>query len=201
MYQLSPDKGAEVNAALDAEIDQLFKEAKSAGTPPPREALAADALHALITRGPRKPTGITLVMDADAAAQGFTAPGQRCEIPGVGPIPVTLGRKMLAGASVRTLPKDPALLPEYSSDARDYPAWMLDWLRQRYPTCGQPGCDTDAFLQTDHVVALADGGTTTIYNLWRLCWYHHHLKTNKGWKAVGEPHGWKLVPPDDRGPP
>jgi 5-methylcytosine-specific restriction endonuclease McrA len=77
---------------------------------------------------------------------------------------------------------------------------MADWLAQRYPVCGQPGCDRDAHLYIDHVVGLAEGGTTNIYNLWRLCWYHHDLKTTKGWTVEGEPHDWKLVPPD-RGPP
>jgi HNH endonuclease len=202
MWRMAPDKGAETNAALDAEIDLLFKEARAAGCDAPsREAIAADALHALVTRGPRKPTGITLVMDAEVTEQGYAKPGQRCEIPGIGPIPVTLARRMLAGASVRALPSDPALLPEYESSERKYPAWMLDWLKVRYPVCGQPGCDRDAHLQNDHVVALADGGTTTIWNLWRLCWYHHDLKTNHGWTVTGEPHNWKLVPPDGRDPP
>jgi hypothetical protein len=203
MYKLSPDKGAELHAAIDAEVQALLKEAKAAGGEPPSlEALAADALHALVLRGPRKPVGINLVMDAAAAQQGFTTPGQRCEIPGVGPIPVTLAKKMLAGgASVRSLPADPALLPDYECDERKYPAWMTDWLAQRYPTCGQPGCDRDAHLYIDHVVGLAEGGTTNIYNLWRLCWYHHDLKTTKGWTIQGEPHDWELVPPDGRDPP
>jgi hypothetical protein len=202
MWRMAPGKGAETDAALAAEIDVLMKEARAAGCDvPSREAIAADALHALVTRGPRKPVGITLVIDADVAEQGYAKPGQRCEIPGIGPIPVTLARRMLAGGSVRTLPNDPALLPEYESTERSYPAWMLDWLKVRYPVCGQPGCDRDAHLQNDHVVALADGGTTTIWNLWRLCWHHHDLKTNRGWTVVGEPHSWELVPPTGPDPP
>ena len=196
IYKLSPDKGAEVNAAIDAEVQALLKDAKASGETPSLEALAADALHALVLRGPRRPVGINLVMDAEAAKQGFTSPGQRCEIPGIGLIPVAIGRKLLAGgASVRALPADPALLPEYECDQRRYPAWMTDWLNQRYPNCGQPGCDRDAHLYIDHVVGLAEGGTTNIYNLWRLCWYHHDLKTTKGWMVQGEPHDWELVPP------
>jgi hypothetical protein len=203
MYKLSPDKGAELNAAIDAEVQALLKEAKATGDETPSlEALAADALHSLVLRGPRKAVGINLVLDAAAGQQGFTTPGQRCEIPGVGPIPVTLAKQMLAGgASVRALPTDPALLPDYECAERRYPAWMTDWLNQRYPTCGQPGCDRDAHLYIDHVVGLAEGGTTNIYNLWRLCWHHHDLKTTKGWTVQGEPHDWELVPPDGRDPP
>ena len=72
----------------------------------------------------------------------------------------------------------------------------------RYPTCGVRGCANDRFLQTDHVVALADGGLTEDGNLWRLCTFHHDKKTYAGWKVVGTTHNWNLVPPDnDPDPP
>jgi len=201
-WRTAPDKGAEINAALDAEIELLYKEARAAGrTPDPRDALAADALHALITRGPRKATSASLIVDGTVQEDGKVAIGSRCEIVGVGPIPVTIARAMLADAKVRAVPLDGALLPEYVADNRYYPQWMRDWLDQSYTVCGQPGCDADFRLQYDHVVAIEDGGRTEIDNLWRLCWHHHDLKTNHGWKAVGTPHDWKLVPPDDPDPP
>jgi hypothetical protein len=201
MWRLSPDKGAEVNAAIDAEIDLIFRAARAAGTCEPREAYAADALHALIMRGPRKATGATLVMDARAAEAGFASRGQRCEIPGVGPIPVTIAKQMLASAKVREVPADPALLPDYSTDRRYYPPWLLAWLEQQYPVCGVPGCDVDSHLEIDHVIPREEGGRTEQNNLWRICWHHHRLKTNQHWKVTGTPHNWDLVPPDDRGPP
>jgi len=201
-WRLEPDKGAELNAALDAEIELLYREARAAGaTPDARDALAADALHALITRGPRKATSASLVVDGKLQEDGTIAIGSRCEIVGVGPIPVTIARSMLADAKVRAVPREMSLLPEFTTDGRYYPQWMRDWLDQNYSVCGQPGCDADFRLQYDHVVALEDGGLTNIDNLWRLCWHHHDLKTNRGWKVVGEPHSWKLVPPDSPDPP
>ena len=47
----------------------------------------------------------------------------------------------------------------------------------------------------------SNNGARRLDNLWRLCPYCHDLKTNRGWKVEGTPHNWKLVPPDDRGPP
>jgi hypothetical protein len=93
MYRLEPDTGSEVNAALDAEIDLIFGEARAAGVErESREAYAADALHALITRGPRKATSATLIIDEAPARNGYARRGERCEIPGIGQIPVTIVR-------------------------------------------------------------------------------------------------------------
>jgi hypothetical protein len=195
MWRLSPDKGAEVIAALDAETDLLFRAARAGGTHEAREAYAADALHALITRGPRKATGATLVMDGGIAEAGFASRGQRCEIPGIGPIPVTLAKQMLETAKVRAVPADPAQLPEYATDRRYYPPWLVAWLEQQYPVCGVPGCDADFHLEIDHVVPKVEGGRTEPNNLWRICWYHHRLKTSQNWKVTGTPHNWDLVPP------
>jgi HNH endonuclease len=197
IWRLAPDKGAEVNAALDAEIDLIFAEARAnGGDRESREAYAADALHALITRGPRKATGASLIVDEAPVRNGYARRGERCEIPGIGQIPVTIARRMLADAKVREIPRDGALLPDHSTDKRYYPPWMTAWLDQRYPVCGQPGCDADFQLENDHVVALEDGGRTELANLWRLCKHHHRLKHDRGWKVVGEPHDWRLVPPD-----
>jgi hypothetical protein len=174
MWRLTPDKGSEVNAALDAEIDLIFAEARAhGGDREARDAYAADALHALITRGPRKATSATLIIDEAPARNGYARRGERCEIPGIGQIPVTIARRMLADAKVREIPRDGALLPDHSSDKRSYPAWMTTWLDQQYPVCGQPDCDADFHLQTDHVIVLEDGGLT--------------------------PHNWRLVPPDGGG--
>ena len=104
MWRFAPDKGAEVNAALDAEIDLIIREARAAGGTESRDAYAADALHALVTRGPRKATSATLICDESPIERGYARRGERCEIPGIGPIPVTIARAMLADAKVRAIP-------------------------------------------------------------------------------------------------
>jgi hypothetical protein len=187
MYRLAPDKGAELNAALDAETDLLFREARAEGRREKREAYAADALHALITRGPRKPTSATLVIDETS---------QRCELVGVGPIPVTTAQAMLTDAKIRVLPKNGQALPEHSSESRHIPPWLKAWLDATYPVCAALGCNVAYGLEYDHVVAKADGGLTEQENLWRLCRHHHRLKHEAGWRVVGTSHDWDLGPPD-----
>lgn len=201
IWRLAPDKGAAVKAALDAEADLIFREARRDGREESREAYAADAFHALMTRGPRKATAATLVIDETVPERGYALPGERCEITGIGLIPVTIAKAMLEDAKVRAVPRTGSELPEYSSDSRYYPPWLIAWLDARYPVCGAQGCDADFRLQYDHVVALADGGRTERDNLWRLCPHHHDLKTNHDWRITGTIHNWDLVPPDAPDPP
>ena len=57
-------------------------------------------------------------------------------------------------------------------------------------------------LEIDHKdTDYAKGGETRIDNLARLCPYHHHQKTYRGWRLEGGPGQWRFVgpdPPDER---
>jgi hypothetical protein len=48
---------------------------------------------------------------------------------------------------------------------------------------------------------LEAGGDTNVHNTWRICSHHHVLKTYEGWRVVGVPGNWDLVPPDGPDPP
>jgi hypothetical protein len=125
---------------------------------------------------------------------------QRCELVGVGPIPVTTAQAMLTDAKIRVLPANGDALPEHSSESRHIPPWLKAWLDATYPVCGAKGCNVAYGLEYDHVTAKADGGLTEPENLWRLCRHHHRLKTSGGWRVVGDTHDWDLVPPDEDPP-
>jgi hypothetical protein len=200
MWRMAPDKGAEVKAAIDAETDLIFREARAAGCRDSREAYAADALHALVTRGPRKKTSATLVADEAAIVRGFVHEGERCEIEGIGPIPVTIARQMLTDANIRTMTAAGSEFDDIDTGSRYIPADLRRWLDATYPTCGVEGCDVDHGLEYDHVVPVSEGGPTTKDNLWRLCRYHHQLKSNERWRVAGTTHAWHLEPPRDGGP-
>ena len=90
--RFSPTAGAYVFSALDAETDRVFREARAAGRHEPRAAYMHDALVNLITNGPTKPIDVRLSADATAIARGHVLNGERCEIDGIGPIPVTAAR-------------------------------------------------------------------------------------------------------------
>jgi Domain of unknown function (DUF222) len=199
--QLAPDAGARFSSAWNSHIDRIFREARTAGLREPRAAYAADALVALATNGPCKPAEVHLTVDAAALPRGHTEPGERCEVTGIGPVPVTTAKGMLTDARVTVMATDGDDITTVSSPKRTIPAKLRRALEARYPTCGVKTCANDRFLQIDHVVAVEDQGQTNIHNTWRICPHHHYLKTHRNWRVVGEPGNWDLVPPDDPDPP
>jgi len=199
--RMAPDAGARFSCAWQAHIDRIFREARRAGRREPRGAYAADALVALATEGPCKPVEVRVTVDSAALARGHTEPGERCQIDRVGPVPVTTARALLDDASVAVMVRDGDDITAVTSPKRVIPMKLRRALEARYPTCGVKACANDQFLQIDHVVPLEAGGETNVHNTWRICPHHHFLKTYEGWRVVGEPGNWDLVPPDDPDPP
>jgi len=199
--RMAPDAGARFSSAWKAHIDRIFGDARRAGRREPRAAYAADALVALASEGPCKPVEVRVTVDSAALARGNTENGERCEIDRVGPVPVTTARALLDDASVAVLVRDGDDITAVTSPKRTVPIKVRRALEADYSTCGVQACANDQFLEIDHVVPLAEGGRTELANLWRLCPHHHDLKTYFGWRVVGEPGNWDLVPPDDPDPP
>jgi Domain of unknown function (DUF222)/HNH endonuclease len=199
--RMAPDAGARFDAAWEAHIDRIFREARRAGRREPRTAYAADALVALASEGPCKPVEVRVSVDSSALARGHTEAGERCEVDRVGPVPVMTARALLDDASVAVLVRDGDDVTAVSSPKRTIPIKLRRALETRYPVCGVIGCANDQFLEIDHVVPIAEGGETSIRNAWRICPHHHVLKSYFSWKVVGEPGNWDLVPPDHPDPP
>jgi Domain of unknown function (DUF222)/HNH endonuclease len=193
--RLAPDAGARVDSAWEAHIDRIFRDARRAGRREPRTAYAADALVALATEGPCKPVEVHLVTDSAPVVRGHTEPGERCEIAGIGPVPVTTARALLDDARVTVMVRDGDHITAVSTPKRTIPTKLRRALEARYPTCAVSTCANDQFLEIDHVVPLEDHGRTELTNLWRLCSHHHRLKTYEGWNVVGQNGDRDLVPP------
>jgi hypothetical protein len=199
--RMAPDAGARFGSAWKAHIDRIFGDARRAGRREPRAAYAADALVALATEGPCKPVEVHVTVDSAALARGHTDPGERCEIRGVGPTPVTTARALLDDARVSVLVRDGDDITAVSSPKRTIPVKLRRALEARYPTCGVTACANDQFLEIDHIVPVEAHGPTELPNLWRICTHHHALKTHGGWNVVGDNGDRDLVPPDDPDPP
>jgi hypothetical protein len=199
--RLAPDAGARFSSAWKAHTDRIFCEARRAGRREPRAAYAVDALVALASEGPCKPVEVRVTVDSAALARGHTKSGERCEITGVGPVPVTTARSLLDDAAVTVMTRAGDDITAVTSPKRTIPIKLRRALEARYPTCAVSTCANDQFLEIDHIVPLEDHGRTELDNLWRLCSHHHRLKTYQGWKVVGRNGTRDLVPPDHPDPP
>jgi Domain of unknown function (DUF222) len=119
--RMAPDAGARFDAAWEAHTDRIFREARQAGCRETRAAYAADALVALATDGPCKPVAFQLVSDNAAIERGHTESGERCEIAGIGPVPVTTARALLADSRVTVMVRDGDDITAVSSPKRTIP--------------------------------------------------------------------------------
>ena len=193
--RLAPDRAVRFDAAVEAETDRLFRQARAEGRQEPRAAYRADAIANLVERGPAKPIDARIDVSNRALERGHVVAGERCEIPGLGPIPVTAAKLILRDARVSVLVREEDKITHVSSPTRTIPAKLRRWLEATYRVCGRQDCDNPAAI-IDHIHPYVEGGILDERNAWRLCKRCDDLKTYRGWKVVGSPGNWDLVPPD-----
>ncbi|WP_198684102.1 HNH endonuclease signature motif containing protein, partial [Brachybacterium sp. YJGR34] len=106
---------------------------------------------------------------------------------GATPIPAQQARELAAGCGtwqrILTDPITGAYLP-VTAQTYQPTAQMRLQLRLRHPVCAAPGCTRPTILaaEDDHLLPYdhthpGQGGQTSLWNLHRLCWRHHQLKT------------------------
>ncbi len=215
--RLTPDEGARLVAAVKAATDRLADQARRTGCTDPRKALAADALVGLATGrfgasgagpaaaapagGPRDvPPGPSVMVhvrvDHEALVRGHLEPGEICELPGIGPIPVEVARRLATDSILSVLVTDGVDVAAVAHAGRTIPASVRRALIERDPVCVVPGCGLREGLEIDHLVPFAEGGETSLANLVRLCHWHHYLKTHQGHRIEPSDHGWRWITPD-----
>ena len=213
--KLTPDEGARLIAAVKTQTDRLAIEARQAGHEEPRKALAVDALVRLAcddirqssggASGSMRPSGgsgpntmIHVRVDHDALIRGHLEQGEICEIPGVGPIPVEVARRLAADSILSVLVTDGVDVTTVAHTGRTIPAALRRALVERDPMCVVPGCAVGDHLEIDHVEPFGQGGVASLGNLVRLCHWHHYLKTHQRHRIEPSPDGWRWITPDDR---
>ncbi|MGO9030032.1 MAG: DUF222 domain-containing protein [Acidimicrobiales bacterium] len=221
--RLTPDEGARLVSAVKGEAARLAAEARRAGVEEPARALAADALVGLacasrgtpadgdagdrgegsgadgdrVRCGPTGPTAVVHVrVDHEALVRGHLEPGELCEIPGIGPIPVEVARRLAVDSILSVLVTEGVDVTAVSKARRTIPAVLRTALIERDPTCVVPGCEARDRLEIDHVREFNDGGPTSLGNLARLCHWHHYLKTHQRHRLERVGDEWVWTAPD-----
>jgi hypothetical protein len=212
--RLTPDEGARLVAAVKAESDLLARGARRDLRDEPRKATMADALVRLacgrsgggpeVDResgdGERPDPGpsamVHVRVDHEALVRGSVAPGEVCEIPGIGPIPVDVARRLAVDSMLSVLVTNGVDVTTVTRAGRTIPASIRTALIERDPVCVVPGCGLRDELEIDHVDPFGQGGETKLSNLARLCHWHHYLKTHQRHRLERDGPGWRWVPPE-----
>ena len=141
------------------------------------------------------PAVVHVRVDHAALVRGSVAEGEICEIPGIGPIPVEVARRLASDSILSVLVTDGVDVTTVAHLGRTIPADLRRALVDRDPTCVVPGCTVAEGLEIDHVHPFAAGGETSLANLARLCHWHHYLKTHRSYLLRRQGDVWVFGPP------
>jgi hypothetical protein len=223
--KLTPDCMARFVTAIQSEANAIFSESRRSGQQESPMAYAADALVALVTGtgtagsggtrssssrgsqsnsngkggGSRASTATTMMhlrVDLAALRRGELKNGEVCELPGVGPVPLATAVNEIGNAILKVIISDGVDVVSVTHMGRAIPAHVLSALMNRDQTCVVPGCDVARGLENDHYqIDFAHDGPSELWNLCRLCRWHHHLKTYCGYVITGGPGCWEWNAP------
>jgi hypothetical protein len=200
---------AEIDAALSAHQERLFAKARAEGSREPYAAYRWDALLSVARASLRdgdagKPVARKILVRADQAAlaRGSAAPGETVDLPGYGPIAVSVAKKLAEDATwhaLLTKGTDVVAATNAQRKALSVQRVALEW---ESPTCTTEGCDNARFLEIDHITGWATTHDTQIGDLQRPCHRCHDLKTRHGHtlEDQGPDRRKRLIPPP-RGTP
>ncbi len=189
----------ELLAALEPFAEVAFRTARADGGHEPAEAYRFDALLGLArannggARGQpttkRGPNALLhLHADVSGLRRGRLDAGERCEIPGVGPVPLADARALLGDSLLTIVLTKGVAVTTIAHAGRTIPAAIRRALDARDQRCRVPGCGVRDHLQIHHIESIADGGITTLENCVKICSYHHRLITHHGYElhCVGD---------------
>jgi Domain of unknown function (DUF222) len=220
--KLTPDDFARLAGAIRKEATTVFHEARKSGRREPTTAYEADALVALVTgtsgttgaslrgsgattsgaSGSRPTTMMHLRVDLAALKRGRLKGDECCEIPGVGPVPLATAVNEFGNAILKVIITDGVDVRTVCHVGRAVPAHIRSALEDRDEECVVPGCNVDKGLEIDHYqIGFAQDGPTELWNLCRMCGWHHHLKTHCGYAITGEPGSWEWHAPESENNP
>jgi hypothetical protein len=138
---------------------------------------------------------MVFVIDLAAFRRGHLEPGERCDIAGVGPVPLATIERYFGAAWAKLVITAGHDIRTICHAGRTINSHLRTALELRDPVCAVPGCHASLNLEIDHIIPFAQGGPTTLDNTVRLCSFHHDQKTYDGYTITGRPGHWQWHPP------
>jgi hypothetical protein len=195
---LEPDEAAIVLAALDARVEQAWREERPAAEAPApglsarrADALVEQSTEQLVTgpdpvvRGEK--VEVRVLVDAEVLS------GERddgiCCIEGIGAVPKATVERLLCDArvSLARRRRDGAL--DVGRAHRTPTRRQRRALAHRDKGCRYPGCRRQRFVDAHHVRPWEAGGATDMDNMILLCPEHHRLFHEGGYRIDTHGHG------------
>jgi hypothetical protein len=108
-----------------------------------------------------------------------------------GPVihPETTKRMMCSGRLQWLLENQAGEVLRVGRTTREPPRWMLRQLKHRDRECRFPGCGSRRYVQAHHIRHWEQGGPTELDNLILICFFHHKLVHEYGWRILRERDG------------
>jgi hypothetical protein len=168
-------------AKITAASDTRFRSARAEG----RRDLSghyrfdglADLFGAVESSGVtgRTKTDLLIMVNFDSLIRGFTVPGERCEIPGMGPVSVEAARSYVGEAALKFLVSDGVDIRSVAHLGRHVGSHLRTALAWKFSSCID--CGAGLGLELDHLEPYAKGGPTSLENLAPRCKACHREKT------------------------
>lgn len=186
----------------------MERDARAGGWYEGHDAHRADALVDLARTsrggadGPAGPEAtVHVFVDYDALVRGQTVAEEHCEIPGLGPIPVSVARRMATDSILKVIVTKGVEMIAVAHAGRTIRAHHRSALEARDPVCIVPGCGMRRGLQIDHRAPYVETRHTSLDGTARLCRWHHYQKSHCGFTYRGGHGAWEWVPPEMSTPP
>ncbi len=196
---LEPHIGTPIVNRLEATARRLARKASHNGGQEPFQRHLADALPLIITGAPTGPgkrarsdrhTELVVLVSHDVTQRGWqdTKAGERCHIPGIGPIPPQTAKKIAQDAFLTGVFYDGTDLRHLKRWTRNIPTPVRIALQLgeppefNGPVCVQ--CGNHYRIELDHQQPHATGGPTSLGNINPLCHQCHTHKTATDQKTV-----------------
>jgi len=154
------------------------------------DARRADAFVALCSAriaGDKDPDRATVVVHAQL--DGLSSGDGGCEIENGPVIHPETAKRLLCNSGLKAVVEDGTGDARLGRVSREPSASVMRQLRYRDRECRFPGCGARRFTQAHHIVWWENGGRTDLDNLVLVCFFHHKLVHEYGWRLARETDG------------
>jgi hypothetical protein len=156
------------------------KDAEPGDAPEPGDEAGDEPLRDRIRHG-RLKYQVILHADLEALRRGHVEGDERCEIVGLGPIPVNQARAMLGESTLHLVLTKGVDVQNVTYLGHGLSAAQRIALLWTDPNCTTITCPNTMRLENDHREPFANVRCTELTNIDRPCDHCHRLKTYQGW--------------------